>query len=262
VTGTPRSSAGRRAALAGIVVVVAWASLAAWSGRMTPLARRPVLDGLAPPVAYRWVNPPPELAHTNLPPVPGAFTLPLGPDGVRADLLFTSDNQVNIIVDGGAIPPASGEREVKLTVDPLDPSGLPAPGGKLVAFGNAVRIAAVYRPSGSPVPSTAKDLDVVLVYPQTSTLRSSSHRILYTADGARWQTLETTDSVAQHTAEARIPGFGTVLVAAVPEPAPITPQGGGRSPILIVAVVVAACAILIGAGLILRSRSSGRGRPA
>jgi hypothetical protein len=258
VAGILRSPTGRRAVLAGILVVAAWASLAAWSGRMTPLARRPVLDGLGPPVAYRWVDPPPELAAANLPPTAAAFTLPLGPDGVRADLLFTSDNQVNIIVDNGAIPPAPGEREVKLTVDPRDPSGLPPPRGKLVAFGNAVRIAATYRPSGSPVTSTAKDLDVVLVYPQTSTLRSSSHRILYTADGTRWQTLETTDSLAQHTAEARIPGFGTVLVAAVPQPAPITPQGGARSPILIVALVVAACVILTGAGLILRSRSAGR----
>jgi hypothetical protein len=257
VAGILRGPTGRRAVLAGIVVVVAWASLAAWSGRMTPLARRPVLDGLGPPLPYRWVDPPPELAAPNLPPTPGAFTLPLGPEGVRADLLFTSDNQVNVIVDNGAIAPASGERSVKLTVDPLDPSGLPPPAGELVAFGNAVRIAAVYLPSGTPVPSTKKDLDVVLVYPATSTLQSRSHQILYSADGTRWRKLETTDSLVQHSAEARIPGFGTVLVAAVPEKAPITPQGGGsgRSPFLIVAVVVAACAILVGVGLILRTRT-------
>lgn len=253
--GPLRTHNGRRAAMAGLVLAVAWAALAAWSGRITPLARRPLLDINGPLAPYRWVDPPPELAASNLPPAPGAFTLDLGVEGVR--LFFTKDNQATVIVHAGAIPRAPGQRSVKLTVDPVAPSGLPDPGGGLVAFGNAVRIDAVYLPSGRRVPGLEKKLDVALIYPQTSTLTSSSHQILYSADGKRWQTLKTSDALVLHQASTSITGFGTILVAAVPEKTPINQPGSGRSPFLVVAVVVAVCVILVGVGLILRNRPSG-----
>jgi hypothetical protein len=254
--GDPLTLNERRAALAGLVIVVVWASLAAWSGRISPLARRPLLDITGPLAPYRWVDPPPELAASNLPPVPGSFRMDLDVEGVR--LFFTKDNQVTVIVRDRAIAPAPGERSVKLAVDPIDPSELPQPGGKLVAFGNAVRIEAVYLPSRTPVSEIRKGLDVALIYPQTSTLQAASHQILFSADGTRWQKLETSDALVMHQASATIPGFGTVLVAAVPEEVPINPPGSDRSPFLTVAVVVAACVILVGVGLILRTRTPRR----
>ena len=50
------------ALLAGVGIVTLYLAGAAVSGRASILARRPLLDGLAPPTPYRWVNPPPDLA--------------------------------------------------------------------------------------------------------------------------------------------------------------------------------------------------------
>ena len=70
-----RRMVSRRAGrAAGAVVVVAYVALAAWSGSLSPLSRGPLLDGIGPPQAYNWVNPPPDLAPQNLPPSPGVFT--------------------------------------------------------------------------------------------------------------------------------------------------------------------------------------------
>ena len=52
----------RVALLAGVGIVLLYLAGAAVSGRASILARRPLLDGLAPPTPYRWVNPPPDLA--------------------------------------------------------------------------------------------------------------------------------------------------------------------------------------------------------
>jgi len=49
----------RAAFLAGIGIVLLYLAGATLSGRASLLARRPLLDGLAPPVPYRWVKPPP-----------------------------------------------------------------------------------------------------------------------------------------------------------------------------------------------------------
>jgi hypothetical protein len=82
-----------------------YAALAALSGSISPLARGPLLDGLAP-VNYRWVAPPPELESTNQQPTSGTFSLQLGPDGVKSKVVFTSDNQVTVIVAEGSIAAA------------------------------------------------------------------------------------------------------------------------------------------------------------
>ena len=98
----------------GLVVVALYAGLAAWSGRLSPLARGPLLDGLGP-LNYRWVSPPPELASTNQPPSAGRFVLPLRADGLGSQVVFTSDNQVTVIVDEGSVGPSEGQRSVELT---------------------------------------------------------------------------------------------------------------------------------------------------
>jgi len=108
----------------------------ALSGSISPLARGPLLDGLAP-VNYRWVAPPPELESTNQQPTSGTFSLQLGPDGVKSKVVFTSDNQVTVIVAEGSIATAPGQRSVDLSVVPLDPVTLPPPGNDLTVFGNA-----------------------------------------------------------------------------------------------------------------------------
>ena len=89
-----------RALGAGLMIAGLYAALAALSGSISPLARGPLLDGLAP-VNYRWVAPPPELESTNQQPTSGTFPLQLGKDGVKSKVVFTSDNQVTVIVRRG-----------------------------------------------------------------------------------------------------------------------------------------------------------------
>ena len=250
------STAARRALASGLALVAVWAALAAWSGRLSPLARLPLLDGLGPAVPYRWVNPPPELAADNQPPSAGEFRLELGADGVRGQVVFTSDGQVTVVLADGAFGPRDGERSVTLTVEPLDPGTLPAPGGDLVTFGNAYAVSAVYEPSGTPVKKLGGQIDLILLYPVTPNVHAATHTMLRSATGTSWKDLETTDSPAQQQVQAGIPGLGTFVAAGVPAPSPVAPaeSGGGSNTTAVVLLVLAGCALLVGVGFLLRSR--------
>jgi hypothetical protein len=251
------SPSARRALASGLALVVVWGALAAWSGRLSPLARLPLLDGLGPAAPYRWVDPPPDLASDNQPPSAGEFTLALDADGVRGQVVFTSDNQVTVIVADGAIGPRTGERSVALSVEPVDPASLPAPGGELVTFGNAYALTATYEPSGDRVKKLDGEIDLILLYPYTVNVHAATHTILRSATGAAWKDLESTDSAAQQQVQARIPGFGTFVVAGVPAPSPVAPAddgGGGSNTTAVVLLVLAGCALLVGIGFLLRSR--------
>jgi hypothetical protein len=252
-----RGSRDRRSALlAGLVVVVVYVALAAWSGSITPLARGPLLDGVGP-VNYRWVSPPPELEATNQPPSSGRFRLPLGKEGVGTQVVFTSDSQVTVVIDEGSIGPAPSERSAELLVEPVDPAELAPPGGELVPFGNAYRFGARFLPSGEQVDDLDRPIQAILVYPATSTLHATSHEIMFSPDGEAWQALETTDSPAQQQAQADVPGLGYIVVAGVPAPTTPAPSStSGGTPALAVALLVAAgVVLLIGIGLLIRSRA-------
>ena len=97
--------ARRRAVAWGLLSVAAYAALAGWSGRLSPLARRPLLDGIAPGAPYRWVDPPADLAPTNVPPSAGDFRIRLGVGGSFPDVLITNDNQVTIVPQKGSVAP-------------------------------------------------------------------------------------------------------------------------------------------------------------
>ena len=101
-----------RTIAAGIAIVAFYAATAWLSGQLSPLARRPLLDGLAPPTPYRWVDPPPELASTNLAPAPGTFRVELGTRGSLTAVLTTTDAQVTLILPKGSFAPAEGERAI------------------------------------------------------------------------------------------------------------------------------------------------------
>ncbi|HXQ57078.1 MAG TPA: hypothetical protein VOA19_14935 [Actinomycetes bacterium] len=66
--GRPPAGRSRLVLLVGVGIVVLYLAGAVVSGRASILARRPLLDGLAPPTPYRWVHPPAELAAGNKPP--------------------------------------------------------------------------------------------------------------------------------------------------------------------------------------------------
>ncbi len=245
------------ALVAGLAVIAAYAALAAWSGSLSPLARGPLLDGLGP-LNYRWVSPPPELAATNQEPSSGRFDLPLLEGGVGTQAVFTSDSQVTVVIDDGSIGTAPKQRSVELLVEPVDPAELAPLGGDLAAFGNAVRFSATYRPSRDRIADLDRPIQVILVYPATSTLHANTHEMLFSRDGESWEALETTDSPGQQQAEAEVPGLGYVVIAGVPAPPSPSPTGteeGGTPPVAVALLVAAGVVFLIGVGLLLRGRS-------
>jgi hypothetical protein len=258
----PQPAAARRRVLAaGLTVLATYALLAAASGRISPFARAPMLDGQGPAQAYRWVNPPPDLAPTNVKPSEGVFTLQLGPNGLLGLVLITSDNQVTIVVGDGAVAPHPPDRSVKFLVTPVDPATLSRPpGAGVVTFGNAYRVSAVYEPSGTPVKALAKPIDVILAHPVTATLKPTVLDIYSSPDGTSWEKQDSHDSsVAQQVEAPNITAFGYMQVAGVPAPVPLpaTSSGGNGHTLTIALIVAAVCALLVGVGLVLRSRGSG-----
>ena len=246
----------RRVVAVGLVVMAAYAGLAAFSGRLSPLARGPLLDGIGPPQAYRWVNPPADLAPTNQPPATGEFHIRLDPKGSRPEVFVTSDNQVTVVVPSKAFADEEGQIEVLLSVDPVDPATLASPGKDVTVFGNAYQLTATYQPSGDPAP-LALPMDLILLYPVTTNLHAATHQLFTSTDGTAWQEREGSDSLAAQQAEGPMPELGYVLVGGTggaPLSASPADGGGSSKTVAIALIVAAACVALVGIGLLLRGR--------
>jgi hypothetical protein len=235
-----------------VVVVFAYVALATVSGRLSPIARRPVLDGLGPVAPYQWVDPPPELIATNVLPATGDFKVPLSPQGSEPGVFLTPDAQVTLTVERGAFPARRGDRAVRLSVTPLDPATLGRLPGGLTAFGNAVEVRATYQPSGRPATRVARPIGVVLIYPVTQDLHATAHAIQHSADGRTWEEVESQDALAlqQVAASFRSPGY--LVVGGVLSPRATE----GRDPFVTVLLVGSAVTLLAGAALLVRARSA------
>jgi hypothetical protein len=256
----PGSRGGTRVAvLAGVGIVVLYLVGAVVSGRASLLARRPLLDGLAPPTPYRWVNPPPELAAGNKAPSSTRFTVKLQADGSRLGAFSTSDGQINLVLSEGAVPARSGQTDVEVAVEPVDPAPLGTPPAGLVVAGNAYRIQASYRPSGAKVEALGGQSSVGLVYPLLATAVADvgGHVVLSSPDGRTWKQLASTDTPGTHQVSAQLNTTGFVAVG-------VPPSAGGsgsdqRSRILLLASAVAVA--IVAAALLLRFREVSRAGP-
>jgi hypothetical protein len=205
--------------IAAVVAIVAlYAASAWWSGQLSPLARRPLLDGLAPPTPYRWVDPPPELASTNLAPAPGTFRVELGNRGSLTAVLTTTDAQVTLILPKGSFPPVEGARAVEVSIDPLAASAVETPPPPLEIAGNVYRLEATYIPTDEPA-ELAAEARVVLTYP-FSTGVHPGNTVVHSPDGARWTTLDTNDLPSIQQADAPVEALGYVAVARDPTATP------------------------------------------
>jgi hypothetical protein len=247
----------RAAVLVGIGAVVLYLAGAALSGRASMLARRPLLDGLAPPMPYRWVKPPPALAANNKPPASLRFEVKLGASGSQLGAFATSDGQVNLVLAEGAVPAMPGQSAVAVSIEPVDPATLGPVPAELVVAGNAYRIQAAYRPSGARVEALGGRSSVGLVYPLLATpvANPAGHVVLASADGRAWQRLQSTDTPGVHQVSAGLDRTGYVLVA-VPPGTGTGSRGGGRTRILLFAT--AGALLLVGAALLLRRRPAAR----
>jgi hypothetical protein len=251
----------RRAALAGLAVAAAYAALAAWSGHLSPLARRPLLDGLVPPAPYRWVEPPPELAADNVAPARQSFAVPLTDAGSETAVLTTDDAQLTVIFAEGSFAAADDQRSVQVRVEPLGPSAVSAPEPPTLIVGNVYLVDATYEPSGDPAPLRV-ETRVVLVYP----LRlndHSGHEVLVSRRGTSWRAVESNDLRSIQQVDGTVRTLGHLAVGGLPVSATASPSPGaddGGMSVAAFVIVAALVALTVGAvAALLPARSS---RPA
>jgi len=230
-----------RGGIAGGLVVVAYLVSAVFSAHLSPLARRPLLDGTAPPEPYRWVDPPAALAGTNQKPSPGTFTVELTPNGSKTAVLTTDDAQITLIVAKGAFPSPDGDTYIEVKLTPIAPSDVSAPDPPLEIAGNVIKVEASYQPSGKPV-TVGNGARIVLVYPFSAN-QHGSHLVVESADGTAWTSLDSNDLPSIQQVDALIDTLGYVAVARNPNAttAPPASSGGGST----------VAAIAIGAGLVI-----------
>jgi hypothetical protein len=239
----PRSA--HRALALGAGAGVAYLVLAAVSGHLSPLDRRPLLDGFAPPAPYRWAKPPHNLASINKSPLSGRFTLAVKHGTVTEGLFATRDSQASVLLFAHAIKVPAGQTSVVLTLQPLAPPSNPTVPSREAITGNLYRILATLEPSRRPVRKLNKQATVTLVYPALA----GPHRVrrlLASSDGVRFEEIPSIDSVAQEQVTGRVRSFGyyAVGVRGISIPPPPASSGGGTPVTLI--VVVVAVAVLIG----------------
>jgi hypothetical protein len=249
----------RVALLAGVGIAVLYLAGAALSGRASLLARRPLLDGLAPPVPYRWVKPPPDLAASNKQPASLRFSVKLTATGSQLGAFSTSDGQLNLVLSEGAVPASPGQTSVAFSVDPVDPATLGPPPPGLLLAGNAYRIQGSYRPSGGKVDTLGGRSSVGLIYPllATAVADPAGHLVLASADGRSWQRLRSTDTPGTHQVSAGLGITGYVVVAVPPAGAGGGSGGDGRGRVLLLAT--AAAALLVLAAVLARRRLAAAG---
>jgi hypothetical protein len=203
----------RRALVAGLALTGVYLLGATVSGRLSPLARRPLLDGFAPPPPYRWVRPPPSLASTNEKPSSGRFAIRLDPiAGSEAGVFSTDDSQASLALGEGVITPSPEDRSVLLQIVPLAPAGGASfpPGMQLT--GNVYRVTANYRPSNSPLGPLKAPGQLVLAYPGATDALLHRHTLLRASDGRSWAAVQSIDSVGQHLVQGDVSELGYFAV--------------------------------------------------
>jgi hypothetical protein len=238
-----------RLVAAGLALGSAYVAVALVSGRASVLLRRPLLDGLAPPPAYRWVKPPPDLASSNQRPASGRFVVRFGGSrGSRAGVFSTSDTQAAVALPTGAVPARAGATSVALTVTPLDPGGFGQPASNLVFEGNVYRFDLRYRPGGKPVGTLGQPAQVVLFFPAPPNALTYHHTLVQSSDGRTWHRVPTTVSPVQQLTQANVRTLGYFAVArsSTGKPQSALQRWANRIPLIVVSLAALALLVLIG----------------
>jgi hypothetical protein len=178
----PRRNAWR----AGGALVLVYAAAAVFTLRVGPLRVRPLYDsGPSAAPAYRWVNPPKELAKGNVKPKPETKPLAWSSEGNAGDAPSTSDGQAIVSFAAKTIVPAPGVEGADVSFTPVDAETLgPLPEHDLRPDGNAYKIEVTYSPSAAKVTSFAKTPIAVLRW------ATNGLGLYYSPDGKSWQNLD------------------------------------------------------------------------
>ncbi|HVF13234.1 MAG TPA: hypothetical protein VM942_01475, partial [Acidimicrobiales bacterium] len=206
---------------------------------------RPLFDGLAPPLPYRWVNPPREVARDNQQPVPASGETPLGTNGSAFVNVTPDDGQVILVLEERVVPPRPPDTAVALTVTPLDVLTLGPLPDDMTQASNAYRVEATYRPSAQPVTDFEVELSSISLV-----AAAPSDALLYSADGQVWEARPTMPLGTVHGLETPFAGPGYYVVTDIDDAA----GGGGTGASAAVVGLVLVLPPLLVVGLVLRSR--------
>jgi len=261
-SGTARGGARswRAGVLLALAAVAPYLAGAVVSAHLSPLDRRPLLDGLAPAQPYKWVSPPPGVKNSGAP-GPARHSLNLATAG-GVGFVTTTDGQAQLIIGKGTwnVPGARGQRSVLMTVVPSSPAkyGKAPPG--LTISGNVYLITTTFQPSRARIESFSAPVTLILRYPAIATagLTPPPRTILWSGDGRSWTKLSTQTAHVQQSAYATIHKPGYYAVSVSPSAAKGAASKSGRVVAIIVAValavfVLAAASYVIGA--VRRSRA-------
>ncbi len=244
-------------AATGLAALCLYLAGAGISGRLSPLARQPLLDGQAPPPAYRYVKPPPALATSNRKPDTARLAINAATRG-GAGVYQTQDQQAAIVFESETLP-AGVAGPLTITIEPLDPAPIaPPPGGKTLT-GNAYRMRLMAK-DGTAIDKLAGPAPVVLRYPSESGSFTRSHTLLV-LEGSTWRALESIEARGAQQVNADVGQLGTFVVGRSIRPTVVHTGRKSSAPII---AAVGGGIVAIAAGIayrLSRGRKRRRRRP-
>jgi hypothetical protein len=251
---SPRAAARRRRpALIGLGLAAAYVLVCITTLRVTDHDVRPLFEGIGPDSPYRWVSPPKEFAPGNVKPKASSTDVELLPSGSQAAGLLSSDSQIVLNLDGGAVPPKAGDNRVTVSFVPLDPAKLGKLTPPLRPDGNAYRVAMTYKPSGEPVSGLTAPGNVLILVPEPA------DTVLFSEDGRAWQELDSQHESGSGAESATFTSPGYYLAGTRrPPPAPVAASSRGYGTVVVI-VVVGVLAIVLAWTPYVRQRLGRRG---
>lgn len=248
----------RRVAAAGVAAALIYVGAAAVSGSLSPLARRPLLDGVHSATPYSWVQQPPNEQGSGKPPVSTDEKITLTATGNPQTIVATGDQQVNLNLPTNAVP-ANGKKTLEVKIEPLNPdqSG-PAPEG-FQFRGNVYRVALRTAPGGAGVQTLAAPGQISLLYPSpTPKLLTAKHDLLYSTDGKLWRALGGEDQHGTQQVTAPFTDVGYYAVGAQAPDKDDAAKGKGFPWLILILVVVVAGIVFAVVTRVRRRRAEAR----
>lgn len=201
------SAGAAKKVLVGLIVIGAYLTTALVSFRLGLLHDRPLYDGLAPPVPYRFVNPPEDLKDENAKPGVGEAPLIFSEDGSEQRTVSTTDAQMAVVFGPRAVAERQGVKEATITVKPLDPARFGLPPEGLEYSGNAYVVEGEYESGG----------ELKLDNPVTVIMRYPLHgEVVLRRDESSWQEIKTDKATESQQVFAASDDLGTFVVATPP----------------------------------------------
>jgi len=251
----------RLAAALGIIVATGYIAAAAFSARLDPLDARPILDGLAPPPPYEWVDPPAALASTNKTPLAKTVTLTpkeatYDPKTGSAPGVYATDNyQATLSIAPGAIAPRTGAQGVELRFVPSAPDPTSTVPDPYRIAGNVVEISATYQPTGEHATTLSADTQLMLAYP--AVFGGIEDTLLASTDGRSWTVLPSTNHLGQQLVVANIKSLGFYAVGQTTGASSVPPTAtSGGVPVWVVVALGGLALVAAAAAIAVRRRGS------